>query len=41
MATIVDLVDYVIVLKQEIEKLRQVNEALSNELKNINNDKKQ
>lgn len=41
MATIVDLVDYIIVLKQEIEKLRQVNEALSNELKNINNDKKQ
>ena len=40
MATIIDLVDYIIVLKQELVKKDNVIQALQSQIENINNGKK-
>jgi len=40
MATIVDRVDYIIVLRQKLEQTERINEQLRREIESINNEKK-
>jgi|OM-RGC.v1.038883933 hypothetical protein len=40
MATIVDMVDYIIVLRQKLEQTERINEQLRREIESINNEKK-
>jgi len=40
MATIVDMVDYIIALRQKLEQTERINEQLRREIESINNEKK-